>query len=286
MQIIDTHQHQWDLDKLRLPWLDSAQYINHSFVTKDYLEAIRDLDVVKTVYMEVAVDPRDLVTEAEYVIDLCGRDDHPMTGAVIGGRPGTDGFAPYINHFKQSPCVKGLRHIVDDLKSCRNEAFIRDIRLLGELGLSFDLCPPPTELPESARLVDQCPDTRFILDHCGNVDVKAFGPDGTRQKEVDQWRQGITELARRKNVVCKISGIVAHAPKETWTPDDLAPLVDHCIDAFGPERVMFASDWPVCTAAATLRQWVEALQQIVRSRGETFGQKLFHDNAAAFYGLA
>ena len=286
MQIIDTHQHLWDLDKLRLPWLESAPHINHSFEMKDYLEAIQDVNVVKSVYMEVDVDPRDLVTEAEYVIELCGRDDNPMTGAVIGGQPGTDGFASYINRFKQSPCVKGVRHIVDDLKSFRGEQFIRDIRLLGELGLSFDLCTPWTELPESARLVDQCPDTRFILDHCGNADPKAFDADSTRQTEVDQWRHGITELAGRKNVVCKISGIVALAPKETWTPDDLAPIIDFCIDAFGPDRVMFASDWPVCTAAAALRQWVEALQQIVSSRGETFAQKLFHDNAAAFYGLA
>jgi predicted TIM-barrel fold metal-dependent hydrolase len=296
LPIVDTHQHLWDLDVVRLGWLKSAGHLNRSFVTKDYLEATRGLNVVKTVYMEVAVDPDYLVTEAEYVVELCRRDDNPTVAAVIGGRPSEEGFAPYITRFKGSPYVKGVRHILPgdapDLWS--EKRFLDGIRLLGELGMSFDLCMPPARLPDAARVVDQCPDTRFVLDHCGNADPVAFMSAGRRetaqpsrppQHDADQWRRDLAKLAERDRVVCKISGIIARAPKENWTPDDLAPIINHCLEAFGPNRVIFASDWPVCTRVASLREWVTALKQTVRDRAESQQRKLFHDNAVRFYGL-
>jgi predicted TIM-barrel fold metal-dependent hydrolase len=126
-------------------------------------------------------------------------------------------------------------------------------------------------------LIDACPDTRFILDHCGNEDVT--------RKDHSQWQKDIAELAKRKNVVGKVSGIVASAKPGAWSADDLAPVVNHTLAVFGPDRVMFGGDWPVCTLAATYRQWVEALQSIVKERPIAEQKKLFHDNAVAFYGL-
>ena len=297
LSIVDTHQHLWDLDVVRLGWLKSAGHLNRSFVTKDYLEASEGLNVVKTVYMEVAVDEDCLVTEAEYVIGLCQRDDNPTAAAVIGGRPAGDGFRKYIRPFADSPYVKGVRHILPgkepDLWS--EKRFLDGIRLLGELGMRFDLCMPPKRLPDAAKVVDACPDTRFILDHCGNADPVAFMSPARREAakpqrepshDPDQWRRDLAKLAERDRVVCKISGIIARAPKENWVPDDLAPIVNHCLQSFGPERVIFASDWPVCTRAASLREWVGALKQIVRDRPQGEQRKLFHDNAVRFYGLA
>lgn len=295
LPILDTHQHLWDLSKLRLPWLEGAGKLNRSFVTKDYLEAIEGLEVVQAVYMEVDVDPAQQLDEAEYVIELCQRKDNPTCAAVISGRPASPGFRDYITRFKGSPYIKGIRHIprAAEIQSglWATKEFVQGIRLLGELGMSFDLCAPPTELPNAAKLVDQCPVTRFILDHCGNADPKAFRRRRRREKpapprhDADQWRRDIAELAQRKQVVCKISGIIASAP-EDWKPDDLAPIIHHCIDVFGPDRVMFASDWPVCTRVATLREWVEALREVIRQRDETLQRKLLHDNAVQFYGLA
>ncbi|MHC4404250.1 MAG: amidohydrolase family protein [Planctomycetota bacterium] len=297
LPIVDTHQHLWDLSKLRLPWLKSAGHLNRSHVTEDYLEAAEGLNVVKAVYMEVAVEESLLAAEAEYVIDLCGRDDNPTVAAVIGGRPAADDFEQYITRFKGSPFVKGVRHILPgatpDLWS--EDAFIRGVRLLGKLGMRFDLCMPPARLPDAARVVDRCPDTRFILDHCGNADPVAFmssqrreaaGVSRPPQHEPDSWRRELAKLARRDRVVCKISGIVARAPKDTWTADDLAPIVNHCLDVFGPDRVMFASDWPVCTRAASLRQWVSALKTIIEDRPRVEQRKLLHDNAVRFYDLS
>ena len=294
LPICDTHQHLWDLDKLRLPWLKSAGELNRSYVIEDYLEATLGLNVVKAVYMEVDVDPAMLLTEAEHVVELCRRRDNPTVAAVIGGRPAAEDFAQYIGRFKDSPCVKGVRQIVHSPEGkpapFLAEEFVAGIRLLGRLGMSFDLCVSPADLADGAKLIQQCPDTRFIVDHCGNADPKAFRPNhdkgGPPSHDPDRWRRDMDRLARWKNVVCKISGIVARVPKDSWTAEDLAPIVDHCLEVFGPDRVMFGSDWPVCTRAATFRRWVEALKEVVRGRGQTQQRGLLHDNAVRFYGLA
>jgi predicted TIM-barrel fold metal-dependent hydrolase len=294
--LVDTHQHLWDLSKLRLPWLKGDNPINRSFVMKDYREATEGLGVVKAVYMEVDVDPADQVAEAEYVLDICRRGDAPTCAAVIGGRPAEAGFRQYITRYKDSPYIKGVRHI-PPVSEGRKPIFLEDpfvagVRLLGELGMSFDLCVPPAVLLEGAKLIDRCPGTRFILDHCGNADVKQFraargeGPGRAAALHfVAVWRRSIAVIAQRKNVVSKISGIIASVPKEGWTPDDLAPIINHCLDSFGPDRVMFASDWPVCTLGAPLRRWVEALREVIRARPVAEQRKLLGENAIRFYGL-
>ena len=279
--ILDTHQHLWDLDKFQLPWLSGGGPLATSHVMSDYLKAAEGLNVVKTIYMEVDVHPSQLVAEAEYVFDFCRRSDNPMVGAVIGGRPSSELFRPYLDRFKGEPHLKGVRQVLHTPATpagyCVEEAFVAGVRLLGERNLSFDLCVPGDALDSAAQLVDACPGTRFILDHCGNANVQ--------QKERDAWKKGIDAVAKRKNVVCKISGIVASADPKAWSADDLAPIVLHCAEAFGRDRLIFASDWPVCTLVATLRQWVEALGAIVSAWPEADRRKLFHDNAAKFYGV-
>jgi predicted TIM-barrel fold metal-dependent hydrolase len=160
---------------------------------------------------------------------------------------------------------------------CLDEQFIKSIRLLGELGMSFDLCMRPDELLDGAKLASACPDTRFILDHCGNGKVQ--------EKDRSKWQKGMAAVAERKNVVCKVSGIVASARPGQWTADDLAPIVNFTVEAFGKERVMFGGDWPVCTQVGTFKQWLSALQSIVKNRSEEQQRKLFHDNAVRVYGL-
>lgn len=296
LPIVDTHQHLWDLNKFRLPWLKSAGALNRSFLPKDYQEATRGLKIVKAVYMEVDVEPAQHVAEAEYIVELCRRGGTPTCAAVIGGRPGDDGFHEYVTRFKGNPYIRGVRQVLFAAEAQKpfflEAPFIRDVRLLGELGMRFDLCLPAPLLAAGVRLLDQCPDTRFILDHCGNADVKVFqaaakrdGGSADARRAVEQWRRDVGQSAQRKNVVCKISGIIATVPAEGWTPDDLAPIVNHCLDSFGPERVMFGGDWPVCTRGATLRRWVETLWQIVRGRKEDEQRKLFSENAVRFYGL-
>ncbi|MGP0064579.1 MAG: amidohydrolase family protein, partial [Isosphaeraceae bacterium] len=280
--IIDTHQHLWDLTRFKLPWLKDAPKLDRSFVMDDYRRATDGLNVVKSIYMEVDVEPSQQPAEADYVLGLIRKGSTPMVGAVVSGRPASEGFAAYLARFKDQPEIKGLRQVLHGGDTppgyCLDPHFIEGIRLLGKNGLSFDLCVRPAELGDTAKLIDACPDTSFILDHCGNASV--------RTKDRSAWKADIGKIAGRKNVVCKVSGIVASAAPDPWTPDDLAPIVNHVLDQFGPDRVVFGGDWPVCTLAATYRQWVEALRHIIANRPVADQKKLLHDNAIRVYRLS
>lgn len=287
--VIDTHQHLWDLSKFRLPWHKNESKLAKNHLMSDYLTATADLgevdgkpaQIVKTVYMEVDVEPSQQKAEAEYVLDLCGRADNPMVAAVISGRPNSDGFRQYLDAFKNSVCIKGVRQVLHGPGTpagyCLDKQFIQGVRLLGERNLSFDLCMRPGELRDAARLIDECPQTRFILDHCGNGDVQA--------RDRSQWEKDMAAVAQRKNVVGKVSGIVVTAKPEKWNAEDLAPIIKHTLEVFGPDRVMFGGDWPVCTKSATFRQWFQALATIVAGRSAEEKRNLFHDNAMRFYRL-
>lgn len=281
MPIIDTHQHLWDLRKFRLPWLESAPSLNRNFLPEDYRQATAGLNVVKAVYMEVDVDPSQQVEEAEDVVALCRSGKTPTVAAVISGRPASEGFGAYLARFKGVPEIKGVRQVLHGKTTppgyCLDPAFVRGIQALGEAGLMFDLCMRAADLPQGRKLVEACPGTRFILDHCGNADV--------RNKDRSAWKSDIAGVAKNDRVVCKVSGIVASTKGHPWTPDDLAPIVNHVLDVFGPDRVMFGGDWPVCTLGATYAQWVSALKTIVRDRPVPEQRKLFHDNAVRVYGL-
>ena len=281
LPIIDTHQHLWDLDKLKLPWLKvGSEPLGRSYTQADYKAATAGLNVVKAVYMEVDVAAEQLQAEADSITAMCQKGDTPTVAAVVGGRPGTDAFAAYAKQFKGSKYVKGIRQVLHGERpagTCTKPEFVRDIRLLGDLGLTFDLCMRPADLPDAAKLAAACPDTRFVLDHCGNPDYKG--------KDISTWKRDLTALAKNKNVVCKVSGILASVKPGAWTTDDLAPVIRHVLDTFGPDRVLFAGDWPVCLLGGTFKQWVEAVRQIVADRPLAERKKLFHDNAAAYYGI-
>lgn len=293
--IIDTHQHLWDLRKFTLPWVDGAPAINRSYLQSDYAEATAGLNVVKAVYMEVDVEPSQQVAEALYIIDQCQRPDTPTAGAVISGRPASTDFAAYIGQFKGNPYIKGVRQVLHGPETpagyCLQPTFVKNIQLLGELGLSFDLCLRPAELSDAVKLVDQAPGTRFVVDHCGNADPYIVADIHTASAEPaphtrQQWLDDMQALANRPQVICKISGIIARAMPGQWSAATLAPTVNHCLDVFGPDRVVFGGDWPVCTLGASYREWVTALREIIADRSEQDQRKLLHDNAERFYTLA
>jgi len=286
--IVDTHQHLWDLSQFKLRWLSPP--LDRSFTLQDYTGATAGLGVVKAVYMEVAVAAEQRLEEAQYVIKLCRQPDCVTRAAVIAGSPAEDGFEQYITRFKGSPFIKGVRGGLSAAKQMSDRRVIRNLRLLGDLGMRFDLNVSPSSLPEAAQLVEQCPDTRFVLDHCGNADPVAFFSGGRTsprpaQHSSEQRKRDIDKVAAPSNVVCKISGIVSRVRGTPLTTDDLAPIINHCLDAFGPDRVVFAGDWPVCLLGMPLRDWVQLLKEVVAHRPEKDQRKLFHDNAVGFYGL-
>jgi L-fuconolactonase len=280
LPIVDTHQHLWDLNRFRLAWQSDDHPLHQSFLPADYAEACRGHNVVRTVYMEVDVVESQQEAEIEYVSQLCADENNPLAAAVVSGRPASPGFADYLQRHRNNPHLRGLRQVLHQTAPpgyCLQREFVAGVRLLGEIGWSFDLCMRPGELADAARLVDQCPDTRFVLDHCGNAPVLADDLSG--------WRTDLARLAERPNVIGKVSGIIASAPRGHWTVDNLAAIVDHTLDSFGADRVVFGGDWPVCTLSATLGEWIAVLSAIVASRPVDQQRKLWHDNAVRFYRL-
>ena len=281
--IIDTHQHLWDLSKVKLNWMKEGAPLAHSFTPKEYAAAIEGSNVVKSVYMEVDVIDTYQQVEADYLIDLIQSGKTPTVAAVLGGHPASEGFKKYVTQFKGSKIIKGIRQVIHEDGTpagyCLKKEFIAGVRYLGEIGLSFDLCMRPGELSDAAKLIDECPGTRFILDHCGNGKIK--GTDEERK----QWKKDMSTLGEKKNLVGKVSGIIAQCEKGKCKPEDLAPIPNHTIEVFGWDRVMFGGDWPVCTLGATYKEWVATLKEIVKDRKEEEQKKLFHDNAAKVYGI-
>ena len=176
LPVIDTHQHLWDLTKFKLGWLKKGDPLDGQFTPTEYAAAVAGLNVVKSVYMEVDVVEEQQQAEADYVAELCKDGKTTMAAAVVSGRPASPKFATYVGQFKGSKFVKGVRQVlhVDATPTgfCLKKEFIQGVQLLGELGLSYDLCMRATDLPDAAKLADKCPDTRFILDHCGNPQHK------------------------------------------------------------------------------------------------------------------
>ena len=180
--------------------------------------------------------------------------------AVIGGRPGEASFADYIRTQAKNPYVRGVRQVLHGATPrgyCLQDTFVQSMRLLGELGLLFDICVRPDELPDAVTLVRQCPDTRFVrgpLRQCGSQSVaarraprgrRAFARSGrlaTRHGRAGEATQRHLQDQRRRG----------QGAQPQWTAEDLAPVVNHCLDAFGPERVVFGSDWPVCRMGGEL----------------------------------
>jgi predicted TIM-barrel fold metal-dependent hydrolase len=291
---IDTHVHVWDLKQFRLPWLDHAgDVLDRTYTPADYVRAVEGLDVARAVYVEVSVAAEQHLAEARYAIELCASKRTPVRVAVIGGAPGKEGFAAYIDAFKRDPAVRGVRSSFPAGRH-RDARFLDDLHRLSDLGFSYDLLLGSELLSQAAHVVAACPKTRFVLDHCGNPSLDWLEPSGepanpVNAKRFGQWQDWITALGQEPNVYCKISGVAESGGKRGREGDGslerMARIVNHCLDQFGAERVMFASNWPVCLNAITLRGWVETLRQITASRGSAFQDKLFRANGLRCYRM-
>lgn len=271
MRILDTHLHLIYPERFSYPWLSGAPVLNKRWSVEDYFAEAIGLGIDSAVHMEVDVAEADMLGETEYVLGL-----PRILGAIAGCRPEHMNFVDQIEQLSEHPHVKGVRRILhevpDDLS--QSDLFVENIRHLPDYNLSFDLCLRADQLPIGMMLVQRAPDVEFILDHCGVPDVAGKG--------LDPWRAYITEFARLPNVVAKISGVMAYAGPN-WTVDDLRPFVEHVIESFGWDRVVWGSDHPVVTRTGSLTRWVEATHQIIAGASDSEKAKLLHANAERVY---
>jgi len=235
--------------------------------------------VEKTVYVDADVDEPYILAETRTLLALAEKTDNPLEGVVASSRPERHDFRRYLDQIGGHPKLKGVRRVLhtqpDELS--RSTTFVENVRSLSYYGLSFDLCVLARQLPIVLELVGKCPDVQLVLDHCGNPQVK--------EKSLEPWQTHLKEIAAFPNVACKVSGLVANADPQNWTPEDLRPFVEHVIESFGWDRVLFGSDWPVCTLAASCQRWVEALSTLAQSKHEENRSKLFYENAMRVYRL-
>src|SRR5262245_51924291 len=287
MQIIDTHQHLWDLEQFPYSWTPRHPALNRSFKLNDYYRATRDLTISGSVHVEADVDEDFMLEETLHVLSLARSDDNPIAGVVAASRPEYDGFRGYIDRIAGHRLLKGVRRILhtepDELST--TTTFVQNVKSLEDYGRTFDICVLARQLPLAIDLVEQCPKVNFILDHCGNPNLRS----DAEEKEFEQWRERLREISAFPNVVCKVSGVVVNTDltgPTRWNEETLRPVVEHVIDCFGWDRVMFGSDWPVCTLAASFKEWAETLLSLTSDADEEKRQRLFYDNAIRVYRLS
>lgn len=277
--IIDTHLHVVDPWTLDYPWLATVPALNQAWPYAAYELEARRAGISRALHMEVDVAPGRIEEETNYVATLAHRPDSLIAGAIASCRPEEPEFAAYLDRQRHNPLVKGFRrvlHVMPDELS-EQPLFRENIKRMSGSGLTFDLCMLPRQLPNAMALADLAPDVTFILDHCGVPDIKG----DARQP----WQDHITELARRPNVVVKISGVVAYADPDTWIADTLRPWVEHTISSFGWDRVVWGSDWPVCTLGGGLMAWVAATHALIDGASADERQKLLSGNAQRIWSL-
>ena len=297
MPLVDVHQHLWDLSEFELPWLASVPALRDDYTMARYLDESSGFSVAKTVYMEVDVAPGLIGKEADHILAMCDANDNPMAGATLRARPGEGDFADHVARFADDDRVKGYRQVlqIPELGAghCLSDAFINDVRTLGAQGKHFDICVRPAELGDGVKLADACPETRFVVDHCGNAHVEivngSLSPDvldgGDMPHDADQWRRDMEALGARDNTLCKISGIIARLPEGKDAADTLAPTVNHCLDTFGPDRVVFGSDWPVCLLSAEYAEVIGVANSLIDQLSLDEANAIRGRNAKIFYGL-
>lgn len=277
--IIDTHLHLIDQSALRYPWLADAPALNRDFSYEEYALHARRAGIEAVLHMEVDVHPADVQSETSRVKRLSQQDDSLLRGAIASCRPEEPGFPEYLERMRAEPFVKGFRrvlHVVpDDLSE--SGLFRDNVKRLAGTGLTFDLCVLPRQMKQAIALADLAPDVQFVLDHCGVPDIKGDGEH--------PWREQIAELARRQNVTAKISGVVAYADSDGWTVETLRPYVEHTIESFGWDRVVWGSDWPVCTLGGGLLGWIAATHALIAGASPQERTKLLSGNARRLWRL-
>ena len=267
MTRIDAHQHFWRYDPVRDSWITEAMAsIRRDFLPEDVAPQLDAAGVGGV----VAVQADQSEAETSFLLGLAAQ--YPVIRGVVGW---IDLEAPDLGERLArrpgSNALKGFRHIAqgepDDFLA--RPGVIAGVRSLGEQGFTFDILIYPRQLPAATRLVEQCPEVRFVLDHCAKPQI-ASG-------EITAWRNAINRLAAHANVACKISGLVTESDWRNWTAADLLPYLEVAATAFGPERLMFGSDWPVCLLAArydvvidTVARWCDD-RFSPRERARVFG---------------
>ncbi len=273
---IDAHHHLWQFNELDYGWMTPEMTVlRRDFVARD-LEAVLSANGIAGA---VTVQARQSIEETRWLLEL--QRGTPVMLGVVGWVPLNEpGVRRYLDEFTAGPGLKGVRHVLHDEPDDNymlREDFNRGVSLLREYGLVYDLLVFERHLPQAIEFVDRHPDQVFVLDHIAKPRI--------REGLLSPWRERMLELARRGNVYCKLSGLVTEADWSAWKYADLEPYFDVVLEAFGPRRLMFGSDWPVILLAAPYATWAEAVSRKLETFSAAEQERIWSATAAEAYRL-
>lgn len=271
---IDAHQHFWQYSAAEYGWIGPGmERLQRDFLPSDLAPYLSQAGLTHS----VAVQARQSLTETRWLLDLARQCEqiYAVVGWVDLRSPDVE---QQLQTFLPEPKFVGVRHVVQDEPDDRfllGSEFVRGLRTLQPHGLTYDLLLYPRQLPAAIELVQMLPEQPFVLDHLAKPCI--------RQRELEPWAAQIRELARADNVVCKVSGLITEADWNAWTPDDIRPYLDVVFDTFGPQRLMYGSDWPVCLLAGEYPQVAGLVSEYVTHQAASADVDIFGATAARFY---
>ncbi|MEU0943623.1 amidohydrolase family protein [Streptomyces canus] len=269
MTVVDAHHHVWDLSVRDQDWIAPGSPLRRTFTMADLAPQARAAGVDRTVVVQTVTVPEET---PEFLALAAG---HELIAGVVGWtdltRPDVADELARLRELPGGSCLKGIRHQVQgepDPEWLLRADVRRGLTAVADAGLVYDLVVLPHQLRACVQAADSLPGLTFVLDHLGKPPV-ASGV-------LEPWASAVRALAALPNTVCKLSGMVTEADLAAWTIDDLRPYADTVLDAFGPDRLMFGSDWPVCTLAATYGEVLDMARELVGA----------HDSGGIFEGTA
>ncbi|MDX6752106.1 amidohydrolase family protein [Geminicoccaceae bacterium 1502E] len=278
--ILDSHVHLYDPRRVGYGWMRAVPKLDRPYLPADFHAHRKEVEVEGIVFVEVAADPGRHLEEAAWVEAQAACE--PLLKAMVAHAPLEKGAAVEedLAALRRHPLLRGVRRLLqqeEDPAFALRPGFIEGVRQLAAFDLSFDICVYHHQLPAAIELARRCPEVRFVLDHIGKPAI--------REGLMEPWARHMRELAGLANVSCKISGVITEADHERWTPESIRPWVEHAIDCFGFERVMFGSDWTVALLTHDYPRWVAILDGFLEGASLLERRRFWRDNAVAFYRL-
>lgn len=279
--IVDTHVHLWDPERIPLAWGDQVPTINRRHLIPEYDAARGAVEVEGIVFLECNVAEGRHLDEAHMVAEIA--KDEPRLQAIVAHAPLEKGdeVAADLDALAREPRLRGIRRLLQqeaDIEAVLDDRFLAGLNLLPRYNLHFEICVRHHQLEAIVDLVRRLPNVTFMLDHIAKPAI--------RDARLEPWKTRMAELAALPNLMCKMSGLVNEADHASWQPADLRPYIDHVVETFGFDRLVFGSDWPVMTLAADIPRWVAVLDEALAGASESELRMFWVENAQAFYRLA
>jgi L-fuconolactonase len=274
--IVDSHQHFWQVGRFDYPWMSpELGKLYRDFLPPQLEPMLEQCGVAKTVLVQAS----NSLAETHWLLSLA--DSYPFIAGIVGWVDLTDpGIREELSVLTGNPKFKGVRHLVESEPAedwLVRPGVLRGLQALADYGVSFDLLVHTRHLKHARTIAESCPDLHLVIDHMAKPPIKSG--------EIIEWAQEIKAVADCTNVYCKLSGLVTEANLTAWRPEDLWPFVERALEYFGPSRMMFGSDWPVCLLAASYDQVLESFHLLLAGLSETERNAVFGENATEFYRL-